>query len=387
MPTTIKQGSTVKATYTYLADGTKIKAVNAYNGGSDYVGSFKYNRNGSNITLESVATAGGRTYKTSGGYEARYFVTDHLGSTRLIAYPNGNVIEQNDYMPYGERHANSSLATSGNPYLYNGKESQKSFGVNYIDSEARFQRLDGAFNSIDPLCEKYYHISPYTYCAANPINLIDENGRDWRIHKDKDKKGNPRYNFMVTGVLYNDSSYDIDLSALQKSITEVINSAYTIDEESFSTTMCLELRIADSVEDIDETDHVFRIVDQIVSDVPNVETLGNATIGGLQIRLTARTAEKVINGIDMRTPGHELGHTGGLLHTSIKMVDSHYNLMTQSIDTKSSNKATKLTKHQIEQIYFNFNHGKLNGFSPVIYTHRTNSFPYFGLKRHKILKP
>ncbi len=192
LPTTIKQGSTVKATYTYFADGTKIKAVNAYNGGSDYVGSFKYNRNGSNITLESVATAGGRTYKTSGGYEARYFVTDHLGSTRLIAYPNGNVIEQNDYMPYGERHSNSSLATSGNPFLYNGKESQKSFGINYIDSEARFQRLDGAFNSIDPLCEEYYHISPYTYCAANPINLIDPNGMDWYSYlvKDYDNDGN-----------------------------------------------------------------------------------------------------------------------------------------------------------------------------------------------------
>ncbi len=172
----------MKATYTYLADGTKIKAVNASGWGSDYVGSFKYSRNGSNITLESVATAGGRTYKTSGGYEARYFISDHLGSTRLIAYPNGSVIEQNDYMPYGERHANSSLATSGNPFLYNGKESQKSFGINYIDSEARFQRLDGAFNSIDPLCEKYYHISPYTYCASNPINNIDPDGNIIWIH-------------------------------------------------------------------------------------------------------------------------------------------------------------------------------------------------------------
>ncbi len=80
-------------------------------------------------------------------------------------------------MPYGERHENSSLATSGNPFLYNGKESQKSFGVNYIDSEARFQRLDGAFNSIDPLCEENYWVSPYSYCAGNPIKYIDENGK------------------------------------------------------------------------------------------------------------------------------------------------------------------------------------------------------------------
>lgn len=31
----------------------------------------------------------------------------------------------------------------------------------------------------DPLAEKYYGISPYTYCAGNPVNLIDSEGRDW----------------------------------------------------------------------------------------------------------------------------------------------------------------------------------------------------------------
>ena len=195
LPTVIKQGSTVKATYTYLADGTKIKVVNALGTGFDYIGSFKYNRSNSNITLESVASAGGRTYKTSSGYEARYFIADHLGSTRLATNSSGNVLEQNDYMPYGERHTNSALAASTNPYLYNGKESQKDFGINYIDSEARFQRLDGAFNSIDPLSEKYYHISPYVYCGSNPIARIDTNGLDWYSYQEKYLDANGIYQF------------------------------------------------------------------------------------------------------------------------------------------------------------------------------------------------
>ncbi len=30
----------------------------------------------------------------------------------------------------------------------------------------------------DPLSEKYYGVSPYAYCAGNPVNLVDDDGRD-----------------------------------------------------------------------------------------------------------------------------------------------------------------------------------------------------------------
>ena len=56
---------------------------------------------------------------------------------------------------------------------------QDKFGVNLYDSQARFQSNTGAFLSIDPMAEKYYSISPYAYCAGNPINLVDPEGMDW----------------------------------------------------------------------------------------------------------------------------------------------------------------------------------------------------------------
>lgn len=34
-----------------------------------------------------------------------------------------------------------------------------------------------SFISIDPLCEKYYDLSPYAYCGNNPVNRIDPDGR------------------------------------------------------------------------------------------------------------------------------------------------------------------------------------------------------------------
>ena len=34
------------------------------------------------------------------------------------------------------------------------------------------------WDRMDQLCEKYYHINPYVYCAGNPINAIDPDGCD-----------------------------------------------------------------------------------------------------------------------------------------------------------------------------------------------------------------
>ena len=52
-------------------------------------------------------------------------------------------------------------------------------GLNLYDYGARlYDPLIGQFTSIDPLCEKYYSVSPYAYCAGNPVNRIDPDGRD-----------------------------------------------------------------------------------------------------------------------------------------------------------------------------------------------------------------
>ena len=42
------------------------------------------------------------------------------------------------------------------------------------------------FMTMDPLCEKYYSISPYAYCNNNPVNYVDPDGRDWYEYTDKD---------------------------------------------------------------------------------------------------------------------------------------------------------------------------------------------------------
>ena len=52
----------------------------------------------------------------------------------------------------------------------------KFFVNNWYDSIARYQTTSGVFSSPDPLAEKYYSLSPYAYCAGNPVKNIDERG-------------------------------------------------------------------------------------------------------------------------------------------------------------------------------------------------------------------
>ncbi len=58
--------------------------------------------------------------------------------------------------------AGTPAAAAGRPYL--------DFGARLYDPRT------AAWLSQDPLSEKYYPISPYAYCAGNPVNLIDSEG-------------------------------------------------------------------------------------------------------------------------------------------------------------------------------------------------------------------
>ena len=102
---------------------------------------------------------------------------DHLGNNRVVANANGTVEQVNHYYPYGGL-TGESTGGSVQPYKYNGKELERMNGLDLYDYGARWMDAAlGRFTTIDPMCEKYYDISPYAYCAGNPVNLVDPDGR------------------------------------------------------------------------------------------------------------------------------------------------------------------------------------------------------------------
>ena len=73
------------------------------------------------------------------------------------------------------------------PSSFTGKEKDSetgyyAFGARYYDCD-----LSGIFLSVDPMADKYPNISPYAYCAWNPVKLVDPDGKevvdDWVKNK------------------------------------------------------------------------------------------------------------------------------------------------------------------------------------------------------------
>ncbi|MFW5758453.1 MAG: RHS repeat domain-containing protein [Bacteroidota bacterium] len=168
--------------YLYTASGQKTEQKTINNGRVEnrrqYAGSFVFK----NRQLSYAASIAGRFVYVDDGrssprFENEIALKDHLGNTRVTLDHTGNPTQQIDYYPFGHMIYASDTQTpfaEDNRYLYNGKELQDDFGLDWYDYGARFYDGQvGRFYTLDPLAEKYSFQSPFAYAANNPILFID----------------------------------------------------------------------------------------------------------------------------------------------------------------------------------------------------------------------
>jgi len=67
-----------------------------------------------------------------------------------------------------------------NHYKFNGKELDNETGMYYYGARYYEPRLS-VWMSVDPIAEKYPNMSPFVYCANNPMMFVDPDGNTFRI--------------------------------------------------------------------------------------------------------------------------------------------------------------------------------------------------------------
>ena len=180
------------------------------------------------LVPESIAITGGRAVFADNSWATNYYITDHLGSVRAVTDAEGEVLDTFDYMPYGSEISSTSSTTTD--FRFTGKERQSMVNNSIYDSFARFQNTYGRFMSIDPKAESFYHISPYTYCAGDPVNLVDPDGKhivvyDNRIRYDWQKNNGSWGLYDCDGNKYSGSNEFIN--QVDSALTELMVSGKT----------------------------------------------------------------------------------------------------------------------------------------------------------------
>ena len=107
--------------------------------------------------------------------ECYWYHPDHLGSSSWITYSDGSAVQHLHYLPWGEDFVDQRSTTWNAMYTFSAKEKDTETGYSYFGS--RYYNSDlSIWLSVDPMSDKYPSLSPYTYCANNPIRIIDPSG-------------------------------------------------------------------------------------------------------------------------------------------------------------------------------------------------------------------
>lgn len=337
------------------------EVVNALSGTSteEYRGPFRY-VNG--VAVQAFFPGGYATLQS--GVTFHYYTCDYLGNNRAVVNGMNGELEQTvSYYPYGGVIADLGTGHGVQPFKFGGKELMTTNGLNEYDFGARqYWHAVPGFNRIDPLCEKYYWLSPYLYCGNDPVNAIDPDGREWIISSSKDSDGILHINMKITGAILDKTNLtNKQKNKLASEIKSQIENVYTFSGDNFKVNMTADIRVVNNESELNNKDHIFRIVYN--GEIDNETHIAKGVPYGLKIRIRRDLVSKITTGHNTRTVSHEVGHTGGLEDNDSNIKDKKSNLMTQinSLpDKNSKNQAVEIEIWQLNAIINNYNLGKLN---------------------------
>ena len=166
-----------------------------------------------------------------------YYHADHLGSASWITDASGIPVQHLQYLPFGEPFINQHTAGYEERFTFTGKEKDSETGFYYFGARYYDCDLSGLFLSVDPMADKYPNLSPYAYCAWNPVKLVDPDGREIWIKTDRYNENAPRIKWTTDGLFNMDGSKYTGDDAFVLQTAMALNAIYADNEALLSEFM------------------------------------------------------------------------------------------------------------------------------------------------------
>jgi RHS repeat-associated protein len=317
----------------------------------EYMGSFQVS--GNKITRFDFAD-GYATYRPNVPADVldfHFLIRDHQGSVAAV-FGNGTTEQRTRYYPFGGLMTQDCTGEGVNADKYTGKRLDRMHGLDWYDYGARqYDPVYGRFASIDPLCEKYPHLSPYAYCGNDPVNFVDPDGKDYFVIVDEKKKTKTitaNYYAMSEDMdalnyalsFWNGLSYDIDgykvgfdLKAIE--VTEdylnTINENMHFRDKEHALTYILKKEYTEDINLLlpdQRHNNVF-----MIGDIPDSNVNGNTNNNIIRVRASHK---------EEMTGAHEVGHSLGFEH-------ARFGLMTPS-SSEPKRKGFEISKGQVKSV-------------------------------------
>jgi RHS repeat-associated protein len=180
--------STAGMSYTYDGNGERVLKSNTSTGAAvkrywSAGGNTLAEADGTgNITAEYVYFGGKRVARIDlPANTVHYYLSDHLGSTSIVASATGSVEEESDFYPFG-----TEVVVSGpgaNELKFTGKRRDSESQLDYFGARYYFSGM-GRWASVDPKTIALRHLlnpqklNRYSYTINNPMSFFDPNGME-----------------------------------------------------------------------------------------------------------------------------------------------------------------------------------------------------------------
>ncbi len=133
-----------------------------------------------------------KNYDSDGSEDilTRYIYSNLLQNAALELNGKGDIISYEEYHPYGTtsyQAMNANIKATAKRYRFAGKERDDESGFYYHGARYYAPWLC-RWTACDPMESNNPALSPYCYCANNPVMMHDPDGKQ---HKEKDKKPKP----------------------------------------------------------------------------------------------------------------------------------------------------------------------------------------------------